>query len=187
MLINISINKLGMYWKSLKSQVEPQTGYCEARYDVVKNFHTATISWEFFVFWEKISWNYWVQIFWEGHKNLANLPLFFWHYLVASNYKWKMGQISMWPSQKYVHTWTLRLLKALLHTLVFRSNISPSNMIKKIMIIWLFSWVWNWWFGPEWGRFWKMLWWMDFSIQFSSLYVVFPWRRHCTRRRFPAV
>ena len=22
-----------------------------------------------------------VQIFWEGHKNLAHLPLFFWHYL----------------------------------------------------------------------------------------------------------
>ena len=34
-----------------------------------------------------------VQIFWEGHKNLAHLPLFIWHYLVASNYKWKMGQI----------------------------------------------------------------------------------------------
>ena len=34
-----------------------------------------------------------VQIFWEVQKNLAHLPLFFWHYLVASNYKWKMGQI----------------------------------------------------------------------------------------------
>ena len=34
-----------------------------------------------------------VQIFWEGHKSLAHLPLFFWHYLIASNYKWKMGQI----------------------------------------------------------------------------------------------
>ena len=32
-----------------------------------------------------------VQIFWDGHKNLAHLPLFFWHYLVSSNYKWKMG------------------------------------------------------------------------------------------------
>ena len=34
-----------------------------------------------------------VQIFWESYKNLALLPLFFWHYLVASNHKWKMGQI----------------------------------------------------------------------------------------------
>ena len=34
-----------------------------------------------------------IQIFWEGHTNLAHLPLFFWHYLVASNYEWKMGQI----------------------------------------------------------------------------------------------
>ena len=34
-----------------------------------------------------------VQIFWEGLKNLAHLPLFCWHYLVVSNYKWKMGQI----------------------------------------------------------------------------------------------
>ena len=33
-----------------------------------------------------------VQVFWEGHKNLANLPLFFWQYLVTSNYKWKMSQ-----------------------------------------------------------------------------------------------
>ena len=32
-----------------------------------------------------------VQIVWEGHKNLTHL--FFLHYLVASNYKWKMGQI----------------------------------------------------------------------------------------------
>ena len=32
-----------------------------------------------------------VQIFWEGHKKLAHLPLFIWHYLVASNCKWKMG------------------------------------------------------------------------------------------------
>ena len=27
------------------------------------------------------------------YSEKANLPLFFWHYLVASNYKWKMGQI----------------------------------------------------------------------------------------------
>ena len=33
-----------------------------------------------------------VQMFWEGHKNLAHLPLFFWHYIVMSNDKWKMGQ-----------------------------------------------------------------------------------------------
>ena len=33
-----------------------------------------------------------VQIFWEGNKNLAHLPLFIWHYLVATNYKWNMGQ-----------------------------------------------------------------------------------------------
>ena len=34
-----------------------------------------------------------VQIFWEGHKNLFYLQLFIWYYLVASNYKWKIGQI----------------------------------------------------------------------------------------------
>ena len=28
-----------------------------------------------------------VQIFWEGHKNLAHLPIFIWHF------KWKMGKI----------------------------------------------------------------------------------------------
>ena len=33
-----------------------------------------------------------VQLFSEGHKNWANLPLFIRHYLVASNYKWIMGQ-----------------------------------------------------------------------------------------------
>ena len=33
-----------------------------------------------------------VQIFWKGHKNFSHLPLFIWHYLAASNYKWKMGQ-----------------------------------------------------------------------------------------------
>ena len=33
-----------------------------------------------------------VQIFWEGHKNLAHLPLFIWHYFVASNYKRKKVQ-----------------------------------------------------------------------------------------------
>ena len=33
-----------------------------------------------------------VQIFWEVHKNLAHLPLFIWHYLVASNYQRMMGQ-----------------------------------------------------------------------------------------------
>ena len=32
-----------------------------------------------------------VQIFWEGHKNLSLLPI--WLYLVASNYKWNLGQI----------------------------------------------------------------------------------------------
>ena len=35
-----------------------------------------------------------VQTFVEGNKNICHLPLFiFWHYLIASNYKWKMGQI----------------------------------------------------------------------------------------------
>ena len=37
-----------------------------------------------------------VQIFWEGHKNLAHLSLSFDilpKYILASNYKWKMGQI----------------------------------------------------------------------------------------------
>ena len=34
-----------------------------------------------------------VQVFWKDHKNMAHLPLFIWHYLVSSNYKWKMGQI----------------------------------------------------------------------------------------------
>ena len=47
-----------------------------------------------------------VQVFWEGHKNLANLPLFFWQYLVASNYKWKMSQtfvtFSEYPNFKQV-------------------------------------------------------------------------------------
>ena len=33
-----------------------------------------------------------VQIFWEGHNNLVQLKNFIWHYLVASNYKWKMGK-----------------------------------------------------------------------------------------------
>ena len=37
--------------------------------------------------------HYKVQVFWESHKNLAHFPLFIWHYLVASNHKWKMGQI----------------------------------------------------------------------------------------------
>ena len=32
-----------------------------------------------------------VQIFWEGRTNLAHLPLFIGHYLVVSNYKWKMN------------------------------------------------------------------------------------------------
>ena len=36
-----------------------------------------------------------VRIFWKGHKNLAHLPLFILHYLIASNYKWKMDQILM--------------------------------------------------------------------------------------------
>ena len=34
-----------------------------------------------------------VQIFWEGRKNLVHLPIFIWHYLVASNHKWKMVQV----------------------------------------------------------------------------------------------
>ena len=34
-----------------------------------------------------------VQIFWEGHNFFSSLPLFIWHYLVASNYKWKKGHI----------------------------------------------------------------------------------------------
>ena len=46
---------------------------------------------ETFVLWQNR--NSKVQIFWEGHKNLAHLPLFIWHYLVASNYNWKMDQI----------------------------------------------------------------------------------------------
>ena len=33
-----------------------------------------------------------VQTLREGHKLFIKLPLF-WHYLVASNYKWTMGQI----------------------------------------------------------------------------------------------
>ena len=32
------------------------------------------------------------QVIWECQKNSAHLPLFFWHYLVGSDYKWKMGQ-----------------------------------------------------------------------------------------------
>ena len=34
-----------------------------------------------------------VQIFWEGHKKLAHLPLLIWHYLIVPNCKWKMDQI----------------------------------------------------------------------------------------------
>ena len=33
------------------------------------------------------------HVFWEGHKNFTYLRIFIWHYLVTSNYKWKMGQI----------------------------------------------------------------------------------------------
>ena len=36
-----------------------------------------------------------VKMFRESQKNLAHLPHFIWHYLVASNYKWKMGHIFM--------------------------------------------------------------------------------------------
>ena len=34
-----------------------------------------------------------VQLYSEGHKNFAHLPLFIQHYLEASNFKWKVGQI----------------------------------------------------------------------------------------------
>ena len=40
-----------------------------------------------------------VQIFCEGRKNLAHLLLFVWHYIITSNYKWKMYQIFMAFSQ----------------------------------------------------------------------------------------
>ena len=45
-------------------------------------------------------------MFWKGHKNLANLPLFFWHYLEVSNYKWEMGHL-LWPSQNIRTLWLL--------------------------------------------------------------------------------
>ena len=47
---------------------------------------------------------YKVQIYWEGHKSLADLPLFCWHYLVASNNKWKVGQIFV-AFSKYLNLW----------------------------------------------------------------------------------
>ena len=34
-----------------------------------------------------------VQLYWEGRKNFAHLPLFIWHHLVALNLKWKIGHI----------------------------------------------------------------------------------------------
>ena len=30
------------------------------------------------------------RIFWEGHKNLAHLPLIIWRYKLMSNIKWRM-------------------------------------------------------------------------------------------------
>ena len=33
------------------------------------------------------------KLFWEGHKNWAHPPHFFWHYSVTSNCKWTMGRI----------------------------------------------------------------------------------------------
>ena len=39
--------------------------------------------------------------------------------------------IGILPSQKYLNFKTYKDFTSLLHTLVFRSNISPSNMIKK--------------------------------------------------------
>ena len=49
----------------------------------------------FFCFWLKVTIYQFsnlrllkVQIFWEGHKNLAHLPLFIWHYIpYARHYK----------------------------------------------------------------------------------------------------
>ena len=41
-----------------------------------------------------------VQIFLDGHNNFSLLPVFIWHYLVASNHKWKMGQI-FWAFSEY--------------------------------------------------------------------------------------
>ena len=45
-----------------------------------------------------------VQIFWEGQKSLTHLSLFFWNYLVASNYNWKMGQIFVTFSEYLILT-----------------------------------------------------------------------------------
>ena len=52
-----------------------------------------------------------VQIFWEGHKNLAHLPLFSWHYLVVSNWKWKIGQTFVAFSEYLNFTYNTALLQ----------------------------------------------------------------------------
>ena len=48
-----------------------------------------------------------IQIFWEGHNNLVHLPLLFWHYLLASIYKWKMGQIFVGFSEYLNFMWVV--------------------------------------------------------------------------------
>ena len=61
-----------------------------------------------------------VQIFWEGHKNFSHLPHFFWHYLIASNYKLKIWDKFLWPSQ---NIWTLIInwsLHGAWHGILFR-------------------------------------------------------------------
>ena len=55
-----------------------------------------------------------VRIFWEGQKDLAHFPIFFWHYILLSNYKWKMCQIFVAFSEY------LNFKKLLLPTLDFR-------------------------------------------------------------------
>ena len=55
-----------------------------------------------------------VRIFWEGQKDLAHFPIFFWHYILLSNYKWKMCQ-SFVAFSEY-----LNFKKLLLPTLDFR-------------------------------------------------------------------
>ena len=49
-------------------------------------------------FWQSLSikvqlWAFKFQIFWENQNILAHLHLFYWHYFIASNHMWKMGQI----------------------------------------------------------------------------------------------
>ena len=73
-----------------------------------------------------------VQIFWAGHKNLAHLPLFFWQYLIASNYKRPSHNI--WTLLRTVSTYTHKLkgFFLLLRAAVFR-RAPKQHSIEKVV------------------------------------------------------